>query len=266
MTEMRQTMATLPTRQQFENFEQTMRRNSEMTIENKSRIEEHDKRITTIRNSIERIENEQIQARRGIDRRIEQAVGNLPTNQTKSDYAKARRSVRIWPIKGDATSEIKKNVMEFFVNALGLREQEIGAFEARREESQGEKHLIYDEVVVCIKDAGTRDKILLRGPRLSSYVDAHKKPTCGIRLEIPHHLVPSFRILHRYGMNLRRRAGNQVKKYVKFDDFSERLFLQVKIDEGGEWLNITPEQADVENKKQDAKRSDRLDRIEEKHG
>ena len=52
-----------------------------------------------------------------------------------------------------------------------------------------------------------------------------------------------FKSLEAYGIDLKRQHRNKIRKYIKFDDTEEDLFLQVKHDGDDDWLNFTPAEA-----------------------
>ena len=53
----------------------------------------------------------------------------------------------------------------------------------------------------------------------------------GIRLEIPEHLRPDFRLLESHGNAVRAALGNEVKRSIRFDDAEKALVLNVKMSE-----------------------------------
>ena len=89
----------------------------------------------------------------------------------------------------------------------------------------------YLEVIVTFRDNASRDNIFGRGSNLAEYKDSRNRPTCGIRLHIPAHLMGSFKTLEAYGVELKRQHGRKLRKYVKFDEVVEDLFLQIKHDD-----------------------------------
>ena len=98
------------------------------------------------------------------------------------------------------------------------------------------------------KDAYYRDDFFSRGPMLAEHRDHQGKPTCGIRLHIPAHLMSSFKTLEQYGYELKNKHGNEIKKHIKFEDYDGTLFLQVKHRNDKDWLNFSVEQARSELK------------------
>lgn len=107
-----------------------------------------------------------------------------------------------------------------------------------------EGSVIYNEVIVKFADKEKRDLVASRGIKLAPYVDEKNKPTCGMRLQVPtRDLLPTFNMLNRYGFHLRRNEGENKKNNVRFDDYKQSLYLQVKLknDKRGEWLTYDPD-------------------------
>ena len=260
MAEMRAKMGDLPTRADFSEIGTKIGLNAAGISNNKKRIDVQEDQIKAIKNSIERLEQEQIQATRGLAGKIERAVadGQGRSSVQTDSYTEARKSLRIWPIQGGSETELRKSLLEFLNGALDMSDDFEQVTIKRDTEVQERQSVVFDEVVVTFPTVALQDKVFLRGPKLAGFVDSQRKPKCGMRQEIPEHLMPSFRILHCYGMNLRRKVGNQVKKHIKFNDFTETLYIQVRIEEGGEWLSVEPEEAAETNKKQNNRRTERL--------
>ena len=263
MMEMRASMKEMPTKDQFTNFERTITTNTTNIRENRAAIDEHEKQLRSLRESIQRIEHEQTAARRGLAGRIEQAVGGVREiermDEQKNEYDIARRSARIWPIVGDDEEQMKAGVEAFISGALLLDSEQVQVVSVTRAENEnGYGSFVYDEVVVVFTNAAQRDRVMMSGPKLSGYVDEDKKPTCGLRQEIPAHLLPSFKVLHKYGINLKKRLGTNMKKHIKFDDYTRSLFIQIKTDTDGNWINITPDEANSSIRRSDEKKRKEL--------
>ena len=110
-------------------------------------------------------------------------------------------------------------------------------------------------ILVTFVDNYARDDILTRGPSLSGYRDDDGRPTAGIRLDIPAHLIGCFKTLEAFGFKLKKKHGQQLKKHIKFDEF-ENLYIQVGLkqeDKDVDWQQYTPEEAKDGLKKLQAK-------------
>ena len=101
----------------------------------------------------------------------------------------------------------------------------------------------HNEVVVVFTDKNKRDEAFAMRKNLSTYVDLDGKPTSGVRIQVPHYLTPTFKMLEAYGHDLKRKHGKEFRWYIKFDDFERTLFLQIKIPNISEWIDISPEEA-----------------------
>ena len=81
---------------------------------------------------------------------------------------------------------------------------------------------------------------------LAEYRDSNNKPTAGIRLDIPAHLMGRFKVLESFGFALKRRHGQSFRKHIKFDEFDSTLFIQVGIrkeEEEMQWTDYTANEA-----------------------
>ena len=122
----------------------------------------------------------------------------------------------MWPITGKDENEILAGVKDFCRNALGLgSDLGIAAVERARSSPRGQPYL---EAVVEFEDNFSRDRVFSCGPQLASYRDNNNRPTCGLRLQIPGHLMGQFRALENFAYMHRTRHRGEVKKHIKFDD------------------------------------------------
>ena len=102
------------------------------------------------------------------------------------------------------------------------------------------------EVVVEFVDTYARDDVLLRGPALALYRDKENRPTAGIRLDIPSHLMGVFKTLESFAFALKRKHGVDFRKHIKFDDYEGTLYLQAGMKKDNEdtlWTNYSAEEA-----------------------
>ena len=171
------------------------------------------------------------------------AQSRLP--QDRENFLLSRRRLRLWPIEGDSPKQLNESVIAFCCQALGApRRDELGIEKVTRVKSapRGVAHM---EVVVDFVDNYARDDILMRGPMLSEYRDSTNKPTAGIRLDIPSHLMGIFKTLESFGFALKRRYGEKLKKHIKFDEFDHTLYIQVGLKEESEtnWTDYSAEEA-----------------------
>ena len=253
----------LPTGEQFSSFNAKIEQNAAMAESNAKRIADQERNIEKISTSISRIEQEMIESRRSLSGKIRTEIGNNTTqtsgHEEDIEFTRARRSFRMWPVRDDGKG-LEEAIKAFIIGALDVDDYDakIGGIVSCRSVGGREEGVVYDEVVAEFRNPQIRDYIAARGPKMASYVDSDRKPTCGIRMEVPAHLLPNFKLLKRYGFCLRRREGN-LKSHVKFDDYKKNLFMQVRFSgEGEEWLNIYPDEAHEAMRKMDTKKSVRL--------
>ena len=136
-------------------------------------------------------------------------------------------------------------VKEFLRGALLFERDEVeemGITDCRRV-NQARNSFIHSEVKISVSTPEDRDKIMGKGRLLASYVDNDRKPTAGLRMEVPRYLESTFKTLYNVGTDLRRNHSPNTKKYIKFDEHKYDLFLEVRLDGRRDWLRIDPETA-----------------------
>ena len=154
-------------------------------------------------------------------------------------YDKARRSLRLWPISREG--DLKQRTVEFMVNELLLDQQHATdlTFEAKRVGSSRGRdaatRTVKDEVLVVFESVRDRDDV-------RSYAKNLERRGRGLRLEVPDHLWPSFRVLQSIGYELKQR-NPELKRNVLFDDENRDLKLDVCTAPGHPWRSIQPEGA-----------------------
>ena len=191
-------------------------------------------------------------------------VGSLPMpsmtdgyNKEKRDFFSARNSLQFWPIEGKNEAEMLECFQDFLQNALGMSGKEKDSILKIRRVHSAPRGKAYKEVCVEFVDSNIRDEILMRGPMLASFRDDEGKPTAGIRLRIPGHLMGAFKALEAFGHRLKRNYGENFKKHIKFEEYDCTLYIQVGIKREGEameWTSYTADQARESNKKADDKK------------
>ena len=157
-------------------------------------------------------------------------------------YDKARRSIRIWPVSREGN--LRDRAVEFLVNELLVDQnhaadltfevKRVGAPRAR-DGAQGVK----DEILVTFDSIRTRDEIRSHAKNL-------ERRGRGLRLEIPDHLWPSFRVLQNIGYKLKQKNGS-LKRNILFDD--DRSDLKMDIYVNSAWKTLYPEPAKASLKK-----------------
>ena len=155
-------------------------------------------------------------------------------------YAKCRRSLRLWPIRGPDT---RANIVEFLTVKLGFDivqvEQDFGPLGSCRVVEPRSK--VQHEVVVEFPSLAIRDFVKSSGHKLEGQ-------RAGIRMELPNFLKSDFHILQNLSYKMKM-ANEGIKRSIKFDDDNFSLMLDIQLP-GQEWRRIRPEQA------REARRSD----------
>ena len=149
-------------------------------------------------------------------------------------YWNARRSFRMWPIRGDDLYDATCNFLVDFLKqepcSLPRRDELV-----IRKAGSSDKPKDQDEAIVRFPDVSTRDMI-----RSAAFNLAGRR--AGIRLEIPDKLRPSLRALESVAFNLKK-TNPGMKRNIKFDDEVLDLVMDVKMQDHGEWKKIRPGQA-----------------------
>ena len=169
------------------------------------------------------------------------------------EYARARRSLRLWPVLGNTKNEIRDATGIFLGTNLGMGGtlNESSIEEISRVEIPSGPGVKF-EVLVRFRDADTRDMVMGAAAKLAPFMDSNGRATAGMRMEVPQRLQQSFRILFRYGQGLRARHGAGTRRHVKFCDLDSSLYLNVKLPGDEAWSRIS---LDVATRGMRAKRS-----------
>ena len=168
------------------------------------------------------------------------SVAATPSTSAPKDkdaaYTLARRSFRLWPVSREGS--LRERTVEFLVNELRLDQQYAAdlLFDVKRVGRQRSKDSttpVKDEVLVTFETVRERDDV-------RSYARNFERKGRGLRLEIPEHLWPSFRVLQdlAYELKLKHPA---MKRNILFDDSVSDLKMDFCI--GNEWKTILPEEA-----------------------
>ena len=167
------------------------------------------------------------------ERRTKFLAGARSAEQEESRIKKfdvARRSLRIWPIEGNDRTELSTNLSAFLRGALNLSQERISDLGIEKMERTGiaDNNVVHKELLV-FSTAAARDFVSSRGPSLASYVNGDRKPTAGFRVEVPDYLGAEWKLLDDVGYQLKREHGPETRKYIKFDEYNYRLYLEVKL-------------------------------------
>ena len=159
------------------------------------------------------------------------------------EYNRARRSLRMWPIDGVTREEMWRDVKDFLQVKLALLDITSQAIQSIERPEIPSGVAAKREVVVTFTHISTRDSVVGASARLAQYIDDNRKPTAGIRMEIPRRLRAAFASLYKYGQQLRSRHGEGTRKHVKFEDNNRTLYLNVKLPGDETWSRVSLEVA-----------------------
>ena len=155
-------------------------------------------------------------------------------------YDLARRCLRLWPVSREG--DISTRTREFLVSELLLDQQYVvdlnftvrrTAGRPRGRDKDRSSSGVKDKVLVVFETARERDEVRCHARNL-------EKKGRGLRLEIPDHLWPSFRVLQDLGYELKQK-NSALRRNVLFDD--SRRDLRLDFSRGDEWKSVTPEEA-----------------------
>ena len=192
--------------------------------------------ILELKDGIKRPESPQNNGGRTYARVVENGQDDL-------EYAKARRSLRIWPITGNTQQEIWRCTGIFLRETLALEALTENKIEEISRPRFPSGFGVQDEVLIRFADNEIRDSVLGQSGKLADKFNAEGKPTAGIRLEITKNLIPVFKTLEKFGQQLRARHGQGTRRHVKFDDIDQTLYLNIKLPGDIKWSKVTLDMA-----------------------
>ena len=131
MEQVKAKLDTMPTSEQFTSFGNAVKKNSELIAENSKRMDEHYEKFWKISDALERIEREQIDARRGLESRVKAVVESNAYDPTSDGYNVARRPIRLWPIEGKDEKELVDNAQAFLRDTLEMKKERTGKIRKR---------------------------------------------------------------------------------------------------------------------------------------
>ena len=232
--------------------------------------------IGEMRTTMERIESEHRKLEQKVERiRPQQAI--LPGGAERSDdgdaddvflesgaelnkkareteyYETARRTLRLWPIKGSTDEDLKKGVVNFLKKVLEVPSEEVeGSNITRvRRTKYTRRSTATLEAAVTFDTIYARDRVSAHGRNLRHYTDDQDKPTAGMKLDYPNHLTKTFRNLEWYGAEMRRIHGDGTRRNMRFDDVNKTLYLDVRLPNREYWHRVDEGMAEVYKKQRD---------------
>ena len=151
----------------------------------------------------------------------------------KQDYLEARRTIKMWPVKGEE-SQLEKGCRDFMKDALGMPEdtaEEITITSVRRIR-QARRSRIADEILVKFATVDERDIVQSYASNLGRL-----NGTAGIRIDFPAHLRNVFRLLESHGSLLKKKYP-ELKRSIKFDDATLSLVMDVRLTANDPWERV----------------------------
>ena len=184
-----------------------------------------------------------------------------PSESTSRDdkYWIARRSLRLWPVSREG--DLTERTVEFFVNELRLDQQHAislnivvkrSGTRATRDKSRSGD--VRDEVLVTFESARERDDV-------RSFAKNLERKGRGMRLEVPEHLWPNFRVLQELGFELRQKKPS-LRRNVLFDDTNMDLKMDFSVD-STTWKTVSLSEARKTLQKRRPNRTRRLSATQE---
>lgn len=79
-----------------------------------------------------------------------------------------------------------------------------------------------------------------KGRLLAEHKEDQGKPTAGFRMDVPDYLGRDFKTLTDYGFRMRCVHGEEIRRYVKYDDDCYSLYLELRLPGSQNYLRITP--------------------------
>ena len=175
----------------------------------------------------------------GLDNFDSSLYNKSSSTSRQARYWKARKSLRIWPIKGEGDG-LRVELQRFLSQKLRLGEDvlsDAGDCSIRRiPAGRNNKNGITNEVTVEFPTVDIRDAVRGAAYNLAGIAGS------GIRLEIPHHLMANFKALNSASYRLKK-SFKECKRNIKFDDETSDLVLDFKTGEESGWKKIRPAQA-----------------------
>ena len=231
--------------------------------ENSDKLDQHETQIARIREDVKRMKEDPFPPLPG--RSIGPLATPVPTLMVGGDndeaYFLARRSLRLWPIRGKTKDDLWHSAGVFLGTTLGLEGKIDGkAIQSVKRVDIPSGPGVTDEALVVFTEVVTRDQVMGSASRLAPFMDQNGRATAGMRMEIPSRLQQGFRILFRYGQRLRARHGAGTRRHVKFCDLERSLYLNVKLPGDETWSRVSLEVAMRGIKARDNINDDQLER------
>ena len=162
-------------------------------------------------------------------------------DRRESKFWAARRSLRLWPIPEGSRTSLEDYLESKLRLDRSFIEEELGQVILTRVREPKNKNK--DEFVATFESKQIRDEVKAAASNLANHRD-----TAGMKLHVPDHLQKDFQALMNLSYDLKKKHQN-LKRNIKFDEEDGGLFMDLKVEEGAEWIHVKPAQALAANKK-----------------
>ena len=206
--------------------------------ENTDKLNKHESQIEKIREEVKKLKDDPFPPLAG---RGDLTVPAAPIRAEQDDeFFVARRSIRLWPIRGKTEDELWHSAGIFLGTTLGLEGKIDGkAIQSVKRVTIPSGPGVTDEALVVFAEVVTRDQVMGSAARLAPFMDQSGRATAGMRMEVPPRLQQAFRVLFKYGQRLRARHGAGTRRHVKFCDLERSLYLNIKLPGDEAWSRVS---------------------------
>ena len=157
---------------------------------------------------------------------------DISTPRREEAYNKSRRSLKMWPVKGE---DLEDSVKMFMANKLKINDDRIRSMgPVSVKSAYGRAAVGRAEVVVVFDCREDRDFVKAAGYNLAGEKEV------GMSIHVPGHLLDNYHALSSIGYNIKTK-NEGVKRSIKFDDSIQNIYLDICI--GGIWRRILPREA-----------------------
>ena len=230
--------------------------------ENSDKLDKHESQIAKIREEVNKLKDDPFPPLPGRSNLGEMSAAP-PVVERDDDFFIARRSLRLWPIRGKTEDELWHSAGVFLGTTLGLEGKIDGkAIQSVKRVAIPSGPGVTDEALVVFSETVTRDQVMGSAARLAPFMDQNGRATAGMRMEVPPRLQQGFRILFKYGQQLRARHGAGTRRHVKFCDLERSLYLNIKLPGDESWSRVSLGVAMRGIKARDNINDDQLERLD----
>ena len=145
----------------------------------------------------------------------------------------------MWPVV-DSGGGLKATAKMYMSEILDIEAHVINriAIETASATQSLPRSKVKDEILVHFHTIEDRDLVYSHARNLAKHTGK-----AGIRLEIPQHLRPDFKLLESHGNTIRTMYGPAVKRSIRFDDSECSLVLNMRLTPDDPWVAVSVDQA-----------------------